>query len=99
MDFADDLTLLSHTQQQMQVNTANIADSSRIDLNIHKGKSRMLKYKTVSINYITLDGESLEQVGVSIYLQIFIDKQRGSDEDVKVRIEKARTTFLQLEDI
>ncbi|VDP46772.1 unnamed protein product [Schistosoma margrebowiei] len=41
LDFADDLTLLSHTQQQMQEKTTNIAAASAaIGLNINKGKAR-----------------------------------------------------------
>ncbi|VDP22349.1 unnamed protein product [Schistosoma margrebowiei] len=40
LDFADDLALLSQTQQQMQMTTSVAADSAAIGLNIHKGKRR-----------------------------------------------------------
>ncbi|VDO80376.1 unnamed protein product [Schistosoma curassoni] len=37
LDFADDLALLSHTQQQMQKNSTSVAAaSSAVSLNIHK---------------------------------------------------------------
>ncbi|VDP37860.1 unnamed protein product [Schistosoma margrebowiei] len=43
LDFADDLTLLSQTQQQMQEKTTNVtAASAAVGLNIHKGKSKIL---------------------------------------------------------
>ncbi|VDO96904.1 unnamed protein product [Schistosoma curassoni] len=41
LDFADNLVLLSHTQQQMQEKTTSVAAvSAEIGLNIHKGKAR-----------------------------------------------------------
>ncbi|TNN18697.1 Retrovirus-related Pol polyprotein, partial [Schistosoma japonicum] len=56
LDFADDLALLSHTQQQMQVKTTKVAaTSASIGLNIHKGKSKILKFNTESTDLIELD--------------------------------------------
>ncbi|VDP65277.1 unnamed protein product [Schistosoma mattheei] len=63
LDFADHLALLSHTHQQMQVKTnSEAAASSAVGLNIHKGKSKILKYNTENIIPITLDGEAVEDV-------------------------------------
>ncbi|VDP21340.1 unnamed protein product [Schistosoma margrebowiei] len=63
LDFADDLALLSHTQQQMQEKTTSVATASTaVGLNIHKGKSRILRYNTACANPITIDGEGLEDV-------------------------------------
>ncbi|VDO56874.1 unnamed protein product [Schistosoma margrebowiei] len=60
---ADDLALLSQTQQQMQEKTNNVAAASAaIGLNIHKGKSKVLRYNTACTNPITIDGEDLEDV-------------------------------------
>ncbi|VDP41003.1 unnamed protein product [Schistosoma margrebowiei] len=50
-------------------------------------------------NPITLDGETLENVESFTYLGSIIDEQGGSDADVKARIGKARTAFLQLKNI
>ncbi|VDP51788.1 unnamed protein product [Schistosoma curassoni] len=98
LDFADDLALLSQTQQQMQEKTTNVAAASEavVDLNIHKGKSKILRYNTTHTNQITLDGEDLEDVKTVTYLGSMIHKQGSSDADVKVRIGKARAAFLQL---
>ncbi|VDP25482.1 unnamed protein product [Schistosoma margrebowiei] len=60
LDFADNLDLLSHTLQQMQEKTTNVAASSAVvGLNIHKGKSKILRYNTTYTNPITIDGEDL----------------------------------------
>ncbi|VDP27868.1 unnamed protein product [Schistosoma curassoni] len=84
----------------MQIKTASVAAiSASVDLNIHKGKTKVLKYNTESINSVTLDRETLEDVESFTYLGSIIDERGGSDADVKVRISKARAAFLQLESI
>ncbi|VDO98487.1 unnamed protein product [Schistosoma margrebowiei] len=63
LDVADDLALLSHTHERMQTKTASIAVvSASVGFNIHKGKTKVLKYNTGNSNLITLDGETLEDV-------------------------------------
>ncbi|VDP22608.1 unnamed protein product [Schistosoma margrebowiei] len=58
LDFANDLTLLSHTQQQMQKKTISVAAASAaVGLNIHKGKSKILQHNTACTNRITLCGD------------------------------------------
>ncbi|VDP60636.1 unnamed protein product [Schistosoma curassoni] len=99
LDFADDLAILSQTQQQIQEKTISGAEASAaVGLNIHKGKSRILRYNTTSTNQITIDGD-LEDVNTFTYLGSIIDKQGGSDADMKARIGKARAVYLQLKDI
>ncbi|VDP24270.1 unnamed protein product [Schistosoma margrebowiei] len=84
----------------MQVKTTNVAAvSESVGLNIDKGKTKVLNFKTEISNPITLDGETLEDVESFTYLESIIDEQGGSDPDVKVRIGKARTAFLQLKNI
>ncbi|VDP83681.1 unnamed protein product [Schistosoma mattheei] len=63
LDFADDLSLLSPSQQQMQKKTNSVAAASAaVRLNIHKGKSRTLRYNTECTNPIIIDGEDLEDI-------------------------------------
>ncbi|VDP68166.1 unnamed protein product [Schistosoma mattheei] len=63
LDFTDDLALLSHTQQQIQEKTTNVAAvSAAVGLNIHKGKSKILRYNTPCTDPIILDGEDLGDV-------------------------------------
>ncbi|VDP17300.1 unnamed protein product [Schistosoma margrebowiei] len=75
------------------------AVSASVGLNIHKRENKVLKFKAENNNPITLDGETLEDVESFTYLGSIIDEQGGSDADVKARIGKARTAFLQLKSI
>ncbi|VDP02395.1 unnamed protein product, partial [Schistosoma mattheei] len=65
--------------------TSVAAASTAVCLNIHKGKSRILRYNTKCINPITIDGEDLEDVKTFTYLGSIIDEHGGSDADVKAR--------------
>ncbi|VDP49927.1 unnamed protein product [Schistosoma margrebowiei] len=61
--FENELALLSHTHQQMQIETTSIAAASiPVGLNIHKVRSKILKHNMENTNTITLDGETLEAV-------------------------------------
>ncbi|VDO87014.1 unnamed protein product [Schistosoma margrebowiei] len=98
--FADGLVLLSQTQQQMQEKTNSVAAASAaVGLNIHKWKSKILRYNTACANPIKIDGDVLEDVKTFTYLGSIIDVHGGSDADVKTRIDKARTAYLQLKNI
>ncbi|KAK7097424.1 hypothetical protein V1264_004408 [Littorina saxatilis] len=101
LGFADDVALLSHTQQQMQEKTSTVANNSaRFGLNIHKGKSKVLRTNaTANTTPITLNGEALQEVDNFTYLGSVVDKQGGTDVDVRVRIGKARAAFLQLKNV
>ncbi|VDP07263.1 unnamed protein product [Schistosoma margrebowiei] len=63
LSFENELALLSHTHQQMQIETTSIvAASIPVGLNIHKVRSKILKHNMENTNTITLDGETLEAV-------------------------------------
>ncbi|VDP58123.1 unnamed protein product [Schistosoma curassoni] len=84
----------------MQIKTASVATVyASVGRNIHNGKTNVLKYNTENTNPITLDGQTLEDVECFTYLGSIIDEQGGSDTDVNVSTGKARTTFLQLNNI
>ncbi|VDP36551.1 unnamed protein product [Schistosoma curassoni] len=94
LDFADDLALLSQTQQQMQKKTTSVV--AAVGLNIDKGKSRILRYNTECINPITIDGEDLEDVKIFTYLGSIIGEYSGSDADVEARIvNRSRSNMLK----
>ncbi|VDO93291.1 unnamed protein product [Schistosoma curassoni] len=100
LDLSDDLVILSHPHQQMQVKTTSLAAASEsVGLNIHKGESKILKYNTMNINPTTLDKETLEDTETPTYPVSFIDEQGGSDTDIKARIGKAKVSFLQQKNI
>ncbi|VDP82530.1 unnamed protein product [Schistosoma mattheei] len=79
--------------------TSVAATSAAVCLNIHKGKSKILRYNTTCTSRITLDGEDLEDVKTFTYLGSIIGEQGGSDADVKAQIGKARAAYLQLRNI
>ncbi|VDP55768.1 unnamed protein product [Schistosoma margrebowiei] len=100
LDTADNLDHLSHTQQRMQEKTTSVAAASAaVDLSVHKGKSKILRYNTACTNPVTIDGEDLKDVKTFTYLGRIIGEHGGSDEDVKVQIGKARSAYLQLNNI
>lgn len=88
LDFADDLALLSHSQQQMQDKTTIISVNSKC-LGHPFRKEQESKIKTESITPRTIEGDALEEVESFTYLGV-VDKLAGTDADVKVRIGKAR---------
>ncbi|VDP71142.1 unnamed protein product [Schistosoma curassoni] len=79
--------------------TSVVAASAAVGLNIHKGKSEIVRYNTACMNTITIDGEDLEDVKTSTYLGSIIDEHGGSDANVKAGIGKARAAYLQLRKI
>lgn len=66
---------------------------------IHNGESSNLKHNKKNIDQITLDGEALKEVEAIKYLNSITDEQRGSDADVKARINKASSTFLRMKNM
>ncbi|VDP16436.1 unnamed protein product [Schistosoma margrebowiei] len=75
-DSTDDPVLLSHPHEQMHIQGTSVAAavSASVGLNIHKGKSNILKYNTENTNSISLDGEALEDVESVTYLGRIIDE-------------------------
>ncbi|VDO98407.1 unnamed protein product [Schistosoma curassoni] len=100
LDFADDLALLSRTQQQMQMKKASVAEASAsVGFNIHKGKSKVLKYNTENTNINTLGRETQEGVKTLTCPCSIIVEQGGSDADLKAKIGRVMAAFLQLKNI
>ena len=99
-DFADDLALLSHKQQQMQNKTSSLAShASQVGLHIHPNKSKILKVNASSTEAVKLGDNNLEEVETFTYLGSVVNQQGGTDADVKTRIGKARASFLALKNI
>ena len=100
LDFADDLALLSHTQKQTQEKTNIVREhSAPRGLNIHRGKSKILKLNSTRTASVPLGVEAMEEVDHFTYLGSVVDTQGRTEADVKARIGKARVTFLQLKNI
>jgi len=96
LDFADDLALLSHSNAQMQNKTTRLNNlASNLGLHIHKNKTKILRINAEN-EPITLADSPIEEVEGFTYLGSVLNKNGGTDEDIKGRIQKARTSFRML---
>ena len=100
LDFADDLALLSHSHQQMQEKTELLNTmSTQLGLNINRSKTMIMKANTKNNNPITMNGEPLEETDSFMYLGSTINKNGGTQENVKARTQKAKVAFIMLRKI
>ncbi|VDP19962.1 unnamed protein product [Schistosoma margrebowiei] len=89
LDIADHLDLPYYSHEQIQIKTVSVAGvSASVDLNIHKGKTKVFKYNTENSNPTAHDGETLEDVEFFSYLGSIMNEQGSSNSDVKSRIGK-----------
>ena len=97
IDFADDVTLLSHRQNDMQ-NKAVAVDGagSDIGLKINIPKSKTMRANQTNEDPITIRGVALEDVERFPHLGSIVCKDGGTDEDIAVRIGKATGVFKAL---
>ena len=97
LDFADDLALLSHTQEQMQAKTSILNSlSESVGLRIHTGKSKVLRTDAQRKVQVTIEGKALEDVETFCYLGSIIDREGGTGAEIKSRIGKAQAAFISL---
>ena len=63
LEFADDLALLSHSVNDMQVKTQNLeASAALVGLRVNKDKTKIMKVKTESSQAVTLANGSIDEV-------------------------------------
>jgi hypothetical protein len=100
LDFADDLALLSHSHAQMQDKTRMLDTlSQQTGLNIHREKTKMMRIYTNNREPITLGNATLQGVDTFTYLGSVINREGGTEEDIKTRVQKARGAFVTLKNI
>ena len=100
IDFADDIGLLSHTQQQMQEKTSKLKEEGgKIGLRINRRKSKVMRMNNRNTNSISLDGEDLEEVETFCYLGSVVNINGEVKEEVNIRIGKAAAAFRKLGNI
>ena len=97
LDFADDLALLGHNQNQMQDKICRLDTfSAKTGFRINPRKTELIKINTTANTTIAVGGEPIKEVESFVYLGSTITKQSGTDEDVTSRIGKARSAFITL---
>ncbi|KAK3746571.1 hypothetical protein RRG08_019492 [Elysia crispata] len=88
LDFADNLALLSHTREQVQVKTDKLKKTS--EQVGHPNKTKILKIITTSLASVNIDSKNVEEVSSFTYLGSVVNCEEGTDEDIKTRKQKAR---------
>ncbi|KAL8596941.1 hypothetical protein ACOMHN_027887 [Nucella lapillus] len=100
LDFADDITLLSHRQQHAQEKLERVAvEAEKIGLRINIGKTEILRFNNQQQDPVRLQQEEIKEVEKFTYLGSVVSKDGGADDDIKSRISKARHAFKTLQPI
>ena len=99
LDFADDISLLSHSYNDQQIKTTSISEiASQVGLLINSTKTKILETLT-SPNTITLNGKDIEKVNNFTYLGSYISNDGNITKEIKIRIAKAAAIFRKLNTI
>nr|KAG5687521.1 hypothetical protein BaRGS_027306 [Batillaria attramentaria] len=100
LDFADDITLLSHKQQDAQEKLNRVAEEAeKTGLKINISKTEVMRVNHKQHDPIQLHQEDIKEVDKFIYLGSVVSKDGGTDEDIKSRTNKARHAFRTLRPI
>ena len=100
LDFADDVCLLSESQQNMQSKLNRmIENAKRVGLKINENKTKLLAINCGNDVNITTPNGRIEQVRAFNYLGSNLNESGGTEEDIKIRIGKAHAAFISLQNI
>nr|KAG5698609.1 hypothetical protein BaRGS_027120 [Batillaria attramentaria] len=100
LDFADDIALLSHKQQDAQEKLNRVAEEAeKTGLKINISKTEVMRVNHKQHDPIQLHQEDIKEVDKFIYLGSIVSKDGGTDEDIKSRTNKARHAFRTLRPI
>nr|KAG5695646.1 hypothetical protein BaRGS_029136 [Batillaria attramentaria] len=100
LDFADDIALLSHKQQDAQEKLNRVAEEAeKTGLKINISKTEVMRVNHKQHDPIRLHQEDIKEVDKFVYLGSVVSKDGGTDEDIKSRTNKARHAFRTLRPI
>ena len=100
LDFADDISLLSHRHQDAQEKLCRVAEEAvKTGLQINIGKTEAMRVNNKQQDPLQLNQENIKEVDKFVYLGSVVSKDGGTDEDIKCRINKARHAFNTLRPI
>nr|KAG5707271.1 hypothetical protein BaRGS_000045 [Batillaria attramentaria] len=90
LDFADDIALLSHKQQDAQEKLNRVAEEAeKSGLKINISKTEVMRVNHKQHDPIQLHQEDIKEVDKFVYLGSVVSKDGGTDEDIKSRTNKA----------
>ena len=94
LEYADDICLLSHTQEAMAAKLEDIRrEAGKVGLKINAAKTKEIRAGTGNARPILLSAEPVERVQHFTYLGSVVSEDGGASEDVDARIAKARIAF------
>ena len=97
LDFADDISLLSHRHQDAQEKLSHVAEEAeKTGLQINIGKTKVMRVNNKKEDPLRLHQETIKEVDKFVYLGSVVSKEGGTDEDIKCRTNKARHAFNSL---
>ena len=100
LDFADDISLLSHKQQDAQEKLCRVAaEAEKTGLQINIGKTETMRVNNKQNDPLRLHQENIKEIDKIVYLGSVVSKDGRTDEDIKCRINKARHAFSTLRPI
>ncbi|RUS68798.1 hypothetical protein EGW08_023439 [Elysia chlorotica] len=100
LDFADDISLLSHKLDDAQKKLCRVAEEAeKTGLQINISKTEVMRVNSKQQNPIRLHEEDIKEANKFTYLGSIVNKDGGSHEDIKCRINKARHAFITLRQI
>ena len=84
LDFADDISLLSHKQQDAQEKPCRVAaEAEKTGLQINIGKTEAMRVNNKQDDPLRLHQENIKEVDKFVYLGSVVSKDGGTDEDIK----------------
>ena len=104
LDFADNVSLLSHQFHHIQLKTLALYETAKstgleINTKIPKKNTKSLRISTQNTAAYMHKGNSIEDISNSTYVGSVVSKNGGADEDMKARLGKARQAFVTLRPI
>jgi hypothetical protein len=100
LDFADDISLLSHSVEDAQLKLARLSEvAEQVGLKINVDKTQTMILNLSNEHLIELRGRELTAVERFSYLGSVVSMTGGTDEDVRARIAKAQFAFSTLRPI
>ncbi|KAL5010020.1 hypothetical protein ScPMuIL_012325 [Solemya velum] len=100
LDYADDLALLSHLENNMQDKTSRLQqNATSIGLNINIKKTEVMALNCRVPPDIEINGNHLKCSSSFTYLGSTVTSKGGADKDIQSRIGKARGAFVKLHNI
>ena len=87
LDLADDISLLSHKQQDAQEKLYRVAEEAeKTGLQINIGKTEAMRVNNKQEDPLQLHQETIKEVDKFVYLGSVTSKDGGTDENLKRRI-------------